>query len=251
MSDINACANQPVCIHTLQITDCCLDKDCIEDLRVYLTEQSHEAIQTATCTKVRSAELLFIDVSVEPLAYKKGCYSVDLTFFYRIVGEALQGAMRPNPIVGLSVFNKRTVLYGGKNKAKVFSSTDTFSSPDDTSVPEAIAEALDPMVLSSKVLDVCECRCCEAQMPQLPECICGIFGEPLITCGESRRLYVSIGQFSTVRLERDTQICVNASEYCAPTRECCDEENCEEDPCELFSRIDFPMQAFFPEGHCE
>ena len=100
MSDINDCTNQPVCIHTLQITDCCLDKDCIEDLRVYLTEQSQEAIQCATSTKVRSAELLFVNVSIEALAYKKGCFSVDLTFYYRIVGEALQGAMRPNPIVG-------------------------------------------------------------------------------------------------------------------------------------------------------
>ncbi len=248
MSDINDCANQPVCIHTLQITDCCLDKDCIEDLRVYLTEQSQQAVQAATSTKVRSAELLFVDVSVEALAYKKGSFSVDLTFYYRIVGEAMQGVMRPTGIVGLSVFTKRIVLYGGKSKAKVFRSTDSCEDIRELNLPDAIAEALDPMVLSSKVLEVCECRCCEAQMPQIPECIANAFEEPLVTGSESRRLYVSIGQFSTVRLERDTQLCVQASEYCAPTRECCDDESCEEDPCELFSRIDFPMQAFFPEG---
>lgn len=251
MSEINDCGNQPVCIHTLQITDCCLDKDCIEDLRVYLTEQSQEALQASTSAKVRSAELLFVDVSVESMSYKKGCFTVDLTFYYRIVGEALQGAMRPSAIVGLSVFTKRTVLYGGKNKAKVFRSTDSCENIADLNVPDAIVEALDPMVLSSKVLEGCECRCCEAQVPQLPECIGSMFGEPLVTYGEGRRLYVSIGQFSTVRLERDTQLCVSASEYCAPTRECCDEESCEEDPCELFSKIDFPMQAFFPEGSCE
>ena len=109
MSDISAqtAGNQPVCIHTLQITDCCLDKDCIEDLRVYLTEQSQAAMQSATSTKVRSAELLFVDVAVEALAYKKGYFSIDLTFYYRIVGEALQGAARPCSIVGLSVFSKR------------------------------------------------------------------------------------------------------------------------------------------------
>ncbi len=251
MSDINDCANQPVCIHTLQITDCCLDKDCIEDLRVYLTEQSQQAVQASTSAKVRSAELLYVDVSLEALAYKKGCFSVDLTFYYRIIGEALQGTMRPVSIVGLSVFTKRTVLYGGKSKAKVFRSSDTCENIQALNLPEAIAEALDPMVLSSKVLEGFECRCCEAQMPQIPACISNAIGEPLVTSGENRRLYVSIGQFSTVRLERDTQLCVSASEYCAPTRECCDEESCEEDPCELFSRIDFPMQAFFPEGNCE
>ncbi len=253
MSDINTqCAeHQPVCIHTLQITDCCLDKDCIEDLRVYLTEQSQAAVQAATSTKVRSAELLFVDVCVEALAYKKGYFAVDLTFYYRIVGEAMQGVMRPCAIVGLSVFTKRTVLFGGKAKAKTFSSNDSCENLMELNLPEAIADALDPMVLSSKVLEVCECRCCEAQLPQIPECILHAFDEPIVTSGETRRLYVSIGQFSTVRLERDTQLCVSASEYCAPTRECCDEESCEEDPCELFSRIDFPMQAFFPEGSCE
>ncbi len=247
--------NQPVCIHTLQITDCCLDKDCIEDLRVYLTTQSQAALESATSTKVRSAELLFADVVVEQLAYKKGYYAIDLTFYYRIVGEALQGAMRPISIVGLSIFTKRTVLYGGKVKAKTFRSSDECPTAEgllSLDLPEGVVEALDPMVLSSKVREVCECRCCESQLPEIPPCIAAAFGEELVTSGEARRLYVSIGQFSTVRLERDTQISVTAGEYCAPTRECCDEDGCEEDPCELFSRIDFPMQAFFPEsnGNC-
>ena len=245
--------NHPVCIHTLQITDCCLDKDCIEDLRVYLTAQSQAALEASTCTKVRSAELIHANVCVESLAYKTGYYAIDLTFYYRVIGEALQGALRPVTITGLSVFTKRTVLYGGKVKAKTFRSDDTQPTCEDLLNPElplAVAEALDPMILSSKVKEVCECRRCETALPEIPECIASAFGEELVTNGENRRLYISIGQFSTVRLERDTQLSVNAGEYCAPTRECCDEEGCEEDPCELFNRIDFPMQAFFPESEC-
>ncbi|MBE6926940.1 MAG: hypothetical protein E7467_00380 [Ruminococcaceae bacterium] len=259
MSDIGVQGDdrirQPVCIHTMQITDCCLDKDCIEDLRVYLTEQSQAAVQSASSTKIRSAELLFTTVSLEPLAYKKGYYAVDLTFYYRIVGEALQGAMRPSAIVGLCIFAKRAVLYGGKSKAKVFHSTQEYPTSEELlcgDLPEAVVEALDPMVLSSCVREICECRCCESQVPEIPQFIENAFGETLVTGCQTRQLYVSIGQFSTVRLERDTQLSVHAEEYCAPTRECCDDEGCEEDPCELFSRIDFPMQAFFPEsnGNC-
>ena len=62
------------------------------------------------------------------------------------------------------------------------------------------------------------------------------------------RLYVTVGQFSTVRLERGAQLAVQSGGYCMPTRECCDDEGCEEDPCELFSRVDFPVRAFYPEG---
>ena len=59
-----------VCIHTDQILDSCMDKDCVEDLRVYLTRESQAALDRSTGAKTRCAELLFARVEVEPLAYK-------------------------------------------------------------------------------------------------------------------------------------------------------------------------------------
>ena len=242
---------QPVCIHTNQVIDSCFDKDCVEDLRVYLTTQSQAALDGATGAKIRCAELLFTNVEVEPLPYKHGYYAVDLTFYYRIIGDAILGGLRPMTISGLAIFAKRVVLYGSKSKAKVYRSSD--EAPACGTIlhndrPEAVVEALDPMILSSKVKEVCECRRCETELTDIPAKIAESFGEQLVLSGDSKRLYVTIGQFSTVRLERETQLSISVCEYCAPTRECCDEECCEEDPCELFSRIDFPMCAFFPEG---
>lgn len=247
--------HRPVCIHTMQITDCCLDKDCIEDLRVYLTTTSQTAFEAATGAKTRCAELLYIQVELTSLPYKRGYYAVDLTFYYRIIGDALSGALRPTAITGLAVFSKRVVLYGGRGAAKVFRSGESVPSVDAVlrcGCPEAIAEALDPMILSSSIREVTGGGSGETEVIDIPAGITEIFGEDLVLSGESKRLYVSIGQFSTVRLERDTQLSVSACEYCAPKRACCDEECCEEDPCELFSRIDFPMRAFFPErkGTC-
>lgn len=243
---------QPVCIHSHQIMDSCLDKDCVEDLRVYLTSQSQAAFDGATTAKPRCAELLFVNVEVEPLAYKAGFFAVDLTFYYRIIGDAILGGTRPSTITGLAVFAKRVVLYGGKSRAKTFRSTDEIPTSElllHSELPLAVVEALDPMILSAKVKEVCECRRCETELTEIPANIVESFGEQLVLSGESKRLYVTIGQFSTVRIERDTPLAVNVCEYCAPTRECCDDECCEEDPCELFSRIDFPMRAFFPDGH--
>lgn len=37
-----------VCIHTDQILDSCMDKDCVEDLRVYLTRESQAALDRST-----------------------------------------------------------------------------------------------------------------------------------------------------------------------------------------------------------
>ncbi len=241
----------PVCIHTQQITDSCLDKDCIDDLRVYLTQSSQSALENASSVKIRYAELLYASVDTEPLAYKSGWYAVDVTFYYRIMGDAVLGGMRPQAIAGLAVFTKRAVLYGSKSKAKIFSSSDGLLTAEDLlqkDRPEAVLEALDPMVLSSKIKEHCQCRCCEAELTEPPQVIAESFDEPLVFSNEGKRLYVTIGQFSTIRLQRGTQLCVEVSEYCAPSRQCCEEECCEEDPCELFSRIEFPMQAFFPES---
>ena len=53
---------EAVCVHTGKITDSCLAKDCIEDLRVYLTVDSQHTLDCAASAKARFVELLFVDV---------------------------------------------------------------------------------------------------------------------------------------------------------------------------------------------
>ncbi len=101
------------------------------------------------------------------------------------------------------------------------------------------------MVLGSKVKEVCdcgECACC-----QIPGDIRGIFDEDLVLGGDKRRLYVTLGQFSMIRLERDVQLVVPVIDYSVPTKACCEGAPCTEDPCEMFSRIPFPTQQFNPQ----
>lgn len=57
---------EAVCVHTGKITDSCLAKDCIEDLRVYLTVDSQQTLDCAASAKARYVELLFTQVQVEP-----------------------------------------------------------------------------------------------------------------------------------------------------------------------------------------
>ena len=104
------------------------------------------------------------------------------------------------------------------------------------------------MVLSSKVKDACECGTAESVTVQIPAGIRALFDEELTIPGDHRRLYVTLGQFSIVRLERDAQLIVPVMDYSIPTKECCDSPGCAEDPCELFSRIPFPAAQFTPKG---
>lgn len=110
-----------------------------------------------------------------------------------------------------------------------------------------IIESVDPIILSMKLVDVCECRpgdcCCE-----IPPAICACFPEELVLGGDVHRLYVTLGQFSIIRMERDTQLLIPAYDYCLPDKECtCGGCECgQEDPCEIFRKVQFPVNEFFP-----
>ena len=112
----------------------------------------------------------------------------------------------------------------------------------------SVVEVLDPMVLSSKVREVCECKCKDSMAAQIPTAVSCLFDEELVVSGESKRLLVTLGQFSIIRLERDAQLIVPVLDYAIPTKECCDTPGCTEDPCEMFSRIPFPAAQFAPSG---
>ena len=243
---------EAVCVHTDKISDSCLAKDCIEDLQVYLTVPSQQALDCAVSAKARYVELLHVGVHVETVPYSTGYYTVDLTFYYRVIADASAAGGRPTTVTGLAIFSKRLVMFGGETSARSFSSRSGVSclckqAIQAGNVPEAIVEVVDPMILGSRVQEVCNCNCCPPSPPVIPEAILGCFEEQLVLDGESKRLLVTIGQFSIARLERSTQLLIPTFDYCIPTKSCPNVGGTSsESPCEVFGQIEFPMDAFFP-----
>ena len=138
---------QAMSIHTRKITDSCRDKDCIEDLRVYLTKSSQCILDRAAGARVRSAELLYTYIDVEPVAFDRNHYCIDVTFYYQICAEAMVGALHPAPLYGLAVFSKRAVLCGEDSQAHIFRSNTRLGEPDGISIvrsnrPTAVVEAV-------------------------------------------------------------------------------------------------------------
>ena len=239
---------EAVCVHTDKISDSCLAKDCIEDLQVYLTVPSQQALDCAVSAKARYVELLHVGVHVETVPYSTGYYTVDLTFYYRVIADASAAGGRPTTVTGLAIFSKRLVMFGGETSARSFSSRSGVSclckqAIQAGNVPEAIVEVVAPMILGSRVQEVCSCNCCPPSPPVIPEAILGCFEEQLVLDGESKRLLVTIGQFSIARLERSTQLLIPTFDYCIPSKTCSSNT---ESPCEVFGQIEFPMDAFFP-----
>ena len=246
--DIRQCMS----IHTRKITDSCRDKDCIEDLRVYLTTGSQAILDASANTRVRCAELITTYIDVEPVAFDRNHYCVDLTFYYRILADAVVSGSRPTPLQGLAVFSKRAVLCGEDSRAHIYRSNTRLGRFDRPStlfanLPTAIVEVLDPMVLASRVKESDPCGC-DAVNVQIPDSIRDLYEDPLVVSGGKRQLFVTLGQFSIVRLERSAQLVVPVLDYAIPCKECCENPGGSEDPCEMFSRIPFPAQEFSPSG---
>ena len=136
---------QTIAIHTRKITDACRDKDCIEDLRVYLTCGSQQLLDSAANVRVRNAELIHTYIDVEPVAFDRNHYCIDITFYYRIVADAVVGSCRPTTLYGLAVFSKRAVLCGEDSRAHIFRSDTRLCRPDGHTIgtanrPTAVVE---------------------------------------------------------------------------------------------------------------
>lgn len=240
---------EAVCIHTKKIYDSCRDKDCIEDLRFYPKLPYVDTINHALSIKGGSAKLLHVFVDVEPVTFNRGFYTVDMRFFYCVTLQAYLSSPIPVQVEGLCVFDKRVILFGSEGNAKIFSSEFRQCEMDPemlrkSNLPIAVVNVVDPIVLDAKLLNCCDCHpCCETEMSEVPEFVGSYFDDQLCGGGE-RRITVTLGQFSIVRLERDSQLLVPVYDYCMPGKECAGGSS--EDPCGLFRNIAFPVGEFFP-----
>ena len=108
-------------------------------------------------------------------------------------------------------------------------------------------EVVDPICLAAKIVDPVEnCCCCgETDVNSIPQCICGVFDDIFVDNENSRKVYVTIGLFTIVRLERDVQLLIPVIDFCIPQNDCV-ATTTESNPCDLFERLRFPVDEFFP-----
>ena len=231
--------HEAVCVDTRKIMDTCRDKDCVEDLRVYPTVSSVPALESAISVRPKGAELLNCTVDVSELSFNRGYYAVDVTYFYKVTGETFPANQT---VTGLAIFDKRVILFGSEGRVKSFASDDCRLCGIN-SMPYGVVDAVDPIALHMRISDAVPVEN-EPEPRHVPDSILDCFDTGLsFSCG-ARELYVSLGQFSIIRLLRSTQLLIPAYDYCMPEKECVGSG--EDDPCTLFGRIRFPVDEFFP-----
>lgn len=237
---------EAVCIDAQRVYDSCGDKDCIEDLTVRFNQTSQQVIDEATNVRIRDVDVITVYIDLEPVPFHKGFYSVNMTFFFDICLDVFTApASVPCMVSGVAVFNKKVILYGSEGNVKIFSSdysedeSDIQSSPT-RNLPKATVQVADPIALSAYVKEKkkCCCQCCH-----IPEKICKRYGTICDDDCKKKEVLVTIGLFTIVQIERSVQMLIPSYDFCIPEKECV---TTSDNPCEMFSRIDFPTDEFFP-----
>lgn len=239
-----------VCIDTKRVLDCCRDRDCYEDSRVYLTEFGEETVANATSVRTKSAKILCVNVGLEEVPFNCGFYRIGIRYYIELELEACLGLGRSQCFKGLTVLEKDVVLYGGDGTVTSYSSEAGgtgfcgICNPDSvsTNAPTAIVDTVEPIVLGTRVVE-CGCHhvcfaCCD-----LPDVVQRSFDNNLVLEDRGPRLVVSIGIFSVIRLVRPTLLLVQATDYSVPDKECSITDT-NETPCDLFKSMAFPVARF-------
>ena len=242
---------ETVCIETNRILDSCRDRDCYENVRVFLTDCGREIIEHTNAVRVKSAYIKQANISLDPVQFNRGFYAINIRFYIKLTFEACVGNGRSQEFDGVAVLEKKVILYGGECNANVFRSNGDFSDfcayPEpckkEKAVPTAVVEAVEPIVLGVNILEdkhQCCCCCCACDIPE--SVVEGLHGNMPYDDDDGKYLVVSLGIFSIVRIVRPGQYIIHATEYIIPDKECISPSN--DDPCSVFKTMAFPISEF-------
>ncbi len=240
-----------VCVDCNRILDSCRDKDCFENVEVFLTDFGEEIINNATGVRVKCAELIHTDIYTENVQFNRGFYQITVRFYVKVVVECCICAGKSQEVEGIAVCEKKVVLYGSEGNVKIFKSgIDTpfcgrcGSGKYSTNDPTVVVEAVDPVALSCVIKEHSSDCCCFCTHDEIPVPVLSCITGGLSGHKSERVLYVTLGFFSVIRIERPAQYLIQASEYSVPDKQCVD--NCDSNPCSVFSRMSFPVNEFYP-----
>lgn len=265
---------EAVCVQVEKVYDSCKEKDCIENAKVYFRnpECIQRLINRAINVKCRRAVVLDVFTDIEEVPFKRGFFTVDVKFFIKVTLDffipRMNGGARIITKNGIVVFSKKVVLFGSEGNVKIFKShfvdtcypTPVQPSLEQDNLPTSKVEVAEPICLNARIEDILDkffddCSCHDHVPTRIAEALGDEdddFEDDERAVEETRheghipykRVVVTIGLFSIIKLVRLVQLLIPAFDFCIPNKVCI--ASTDENPCELFETIEFPVNEFFP-----
>lgn len=197
--------------------------------------------------RIRGAEVIKAFIHLEPVPFNQGFYAVDLNFFLDVCIDVFTPQTAcPTIVHGVCMANKRVILFGSDGNVKTFTSGNHSNDPDvelatGRVLPKALCQISEPIGLSAKICD---------RPPQgsdvcgrIPESIGNLYGTEFDYSNNSHAVYTTVGLFIIVQLVRTIPMLVPTYDFSVPEKE---SQTASDGPREMFRRIEFPTNDFFP-----
>ena len=222
-------------------------------MRCFFTAETQTIINQAVSVRLKKAEVLNVYIDVEPVNFNKGFYSCDLTFFFLMTLDCYTAPNTcPTEVQGITAFGKKVILFGSEGNVKVYSSSLQESNSCDSQTigtsnnPKCVVQCVEPVSLSARLCQINDTYDCVRYFPQS---IINYFGTPLETNlpTGTTTVYATLGLFTIVQLVRNVQMLIPVYDFCIPEKQC---EDSTDQPCDIFRKIKFPTDDFFPPKSC-
>ncbi|MCD7958414.1 MAG: hypothetical protein LUF89_02560 [Ruminococcus sp.] len=220
-----SCANTPIKVQ--RVFDSCSDRDCFSNVQIIM--DGGELPSNITMVKSRCVRVSDICMTIEPVPFNRGFYSIDLTYTFRVELMAYErSCSSPVLLTGTAYTNKNVILYGGESNTKTFFSNgghlgDTNACCETVNLPTAAVQVVDPITLEARIGTVCITE----------------------NTAPTRTVIMTLGLFSVVELFRPVTVLVPTYAYTIPIKECHADT---ESPCAVFDKIRFPAEEFTTSG---
>ena len=246
---------EAVCVHVEKVYDNCREKDCIEDAVVDFCENVQDLINNAVKVKTKDAEVVAVFADLEDVPFKRGFFTVNVRYKIKVMVEFCYKDLSGNlvsscPKVGFVWFEKTVILFGSDGKVKIFKSHDhvpmlpvygescsegcSGSLIEQDNLPNVKVEVAEPLVLNTRIKRIHHHHRCEGDDLQETDSV----------ILPQRKVVITLGLFSIIKLVRLIQLLIPAFNFCYPNKECI--TSTDENPCDIFDTIDFPLDQFFP-----
>ena len=226
-------------VSTPRIFDSCAGRECLEDLQLFFNKRSQEVIAQSNSVSGVSAQVSDAAFKVEKSSVSRGCFCIDSTFYFEVelLAYPCDGG-DPVRIIGKAHHKNSSVLRGPDSSVRTFTSAGQVNPAACT--PQVTAQVSELVLLSTKLLPAPpfaqEALPCDVSdyykntdlaMPQS--------GDNVVLC--------TLGMFCVLFTERPVQIVVPVRGYAIPEKKC---EDPEQNSCDIFKEIHFPVKDFFP-----
>ena len=240
------------CIDAARVYDSCCDRDCLEDLQCYFTDADQELVNNADSVRVNGAQIIDVAIDVEPVTFNRGYYACNMTFFFVVDLDVFDAVTRSaSRVTGVAFFTKKLIMFGSEGNIKTYSNRAASALSGTTThsdnAPTCTVQCVEPIALSARIGDVSSAY---EVCPYLPAAVTEYCGGQVNTRAQvgTPTVFVTLGVFSIVELTRQVQMLIPVYDFCVPQKHCDDNDT----PCEVFRKIDFPKNDFFPkpDGSC-